>query len=276
MDAVRVRPFHEEMTSILLEEIGKRQAQKRSSESVLQSSYAGENSLNLATSTAATVASESRSTGSASDKVIDALGVRRGMTAPAADSAVLKPLAGTADGKHGRSELVPSSGQDGVEVYQFPPLVLRTARARATTSAVCQAEERRKMALAMIEQHRGKAIADVEGENREGADWTAKSEMQPGVVATITPSAETSSLVSARLKSMYLCPAFSGQSVRWGLALGYYRREEAETLHEISKNPSRVAAYNRIVEARQVNTIKASLHSSEQVRAYAVNQISMV
>lgn len=51
--------------------------------------------------------------------------------------------------------------------------------------------------------------------------------------------------------SLRMAPAFSEQSVRRGAVLGYYGREEVQTLASITKNPSRIAAYNRIIESRE-------------------------
>lgn len=105
--------------------------------------------------------------------------------------------------------------------------------------------ERRRAALATIEQHRSHTTRSTV--SRCGSTLSGK-EAKLNCASSVAPVAETSRAGTSRLST-----AFSPQSVRWGATLGYYGREEVETLFSISKNPSRVAAYNRIIEGKQGN-----------------------
>lgn len=66
-------------------------------------------------------------------------------------------------------------------------------------------------------------------------------------------STKSSALCPMSALSLRVSPAFSAPSVRQGAILGLYGRAEVETLTAIAKNPSRVAAYSRIVEGRHNN-----------------------
>ena len=103
-----------------------------------------------------------------------------------------------------------------------------------------------------------------------GAGDSAATTRSPGAAATevmpqvgIGPSSastvpttgattgKTSRALAAGTSSLKMTTAFSRQSVRSGVTLGYYGREEMDVLTAISKNPSRIAAYTRITEGKR-------------------------
>lgn len=143
---------------------------------------------------------------------------------------------GVDDGREGdRSGAVAPAGakrEDIVDAEGTAGLAGFSAAGMPAVSAPVQRNaEFRQIALATIGVQSNRATAE-----RPSAAKTT-------IVAT--PSAASTSVGTSRVS-----PAFSAHSVRQGTTLGYYGRAEVETLAAISKNPSRVAAYNRIVEGK--------------------------
>lgn len=87
---------------------------------------------------------------------------------------------------------------------------------------------------------------------------------QPRVTATASSGSSYHGAGFFRPSSR-LFAAFSTQSVRSGRTFGYYGREEVDVLLAISKNPSRIAAYNRITEGK---TGKNGEADSSEVRLF--------
>ncbi|CBJ25790.1 conserved unknown protein [Ectocarpus siliculosus] len=172
----------------------------------------------------------------------------------------------------GRSE----RGAAGEAVAEPNPLaVTAPRRTEAAAAARRQAEaERRQVALATIEKHRSchraasacsPAAAQTDtvpssGVNQEGRVRLARDSNSVATTLTGRPVSSGDHLGAARaadrkgkLSRTTMTRAFSAQSVRSGATLGYYGREELNVLSAISKNPSRIAVYNRVTEAKQGN-----------------------
>lgn len=124
-----------------------------------------------------------------------------------------------------------------------------TAQAAAGAAARQGVEvECRRAALATIENRRGRPAGSDENSSTAMAPFSGRAGAGSIVPAPSVASSSTIPTLAANLK---LCEAFSAQSVRSGAILGYYGREEVETLFAISKNPSRIAAYNRIIKGKR-------------------------
>lgn len=82
---------------------------------------------------------------------------------------------------------------------------------------------------------------------------TAANIARPSPAAEPSRVTKSTALRPTTALSLRISPAFSAQSVRQGAILGLYGRAEVETLAAIAKNPSRVAAYSRIVEGKHHN-----------------------
>lgn len=172
----------------------------------------------------------------------------------------------------GRSE----HGAAGEAVPEPNPLVVTAQRrTEAAAAAKRQAEaERRQAALATIEKHRSchraasarspaatqTATVASSGVNQEGRDRLARDSNSVETTLTGRPVSSGDHLGAAhaadrkgKLSPTTMTRAFSAQSVRSGATLGYYGREEVNVLSAISKNPSRIAVYNRITEVKQGN-----------------------
>lgn len=109
--------------------------------------------------------------------------------------------------------------------------------------------EQRQVTLAAIKHDRGHAVGS--SATREAA---AASEDNMGPLpslATLTTQATCPGRSWKRLL------AFSTESLRSGVSSGLYGKEEFTTLLTISKNPSMVAAYNRIIDGRRDSFKKA-------------------
>lgn len=172
----------------------------------------------------------------------------------------------------GRSE----HGAAGEAVPEPDPLaVTAQRRTEAAAAAKRQAEaERRQAALATIEKHRSchhaasarspataqTATVTSSGGNQEENERLALDSTSVATTLTGRPVSSGGHLGAARaaarkgkLSPTTMTGAFSAQSVRSGATLGYYGREEVNVLSAISKNPSRIAVYNRITEVQQGN-----------------------
>ncbi|CAM9618439.1 unnamed protein product [Ectocarpus sp. 12 AP-2014] len=164
---------------------------------------------------------------------------------------------------------------DGAVPEPNPLAVTAQRRTEAAVAAKRQAEaERRQAALATIEKHRSHhraasarspaaaqtATAASSGVNQEGNDRLARDSNSVATTLTGRPVSSGDHLGAARaadrkgsLSRTAMTRAFSAQSVRSGATLGYYGRDEVNVLSAISKNPSRIAVYNRITEGKQGN-----------------------
>ncbi|CAB1099994.1 unnamed protein product [Ectocarpus sp. CCAP 1310/34] len=167
-------------------------------------------------------------------------------------------------------------GAAGEAVPEPNPLTVTAhRRTEAAVAAKRQEEaERRQAALATIEKHRSchraasarspaaaqTSTAASSGVNQEGKDRLARGSNSVATTLTGRPVSSIDHLGAARaadrkgnLSPTTMTRAFSEQSVRSGATLGYYGREEVKVLSAISKNPSRIAVYNRITEEKQGN-----------------------
>lgn len=109
--------------------------------------------------------------------------------------------------------------------------------------------EHRRAALAAIENRRSRP--PVPDDNSMGTSTTRFSGDGGEDIVPPVSSVASSSTVPSFAANLKLSAAFSAQSVRLGAILGYYGREEVKTLFAISKNPSRIAAYNRIIKGKR-------------------------
>lgn len=312
VDAVRVRPLHEEMTASLLEEVEKLRAKKtarrsatlkpsRFAETVRSatastSSAAANDPAAIASTTTADGTRDSRSanatTGTFKPPSEPTLGGRRETGAASttlADDRYHPPVgvavaleSDSSGGQEKADVFVGSVGKEGgrsraADDDQKPSsqdqgAVVGTVQRQVETAAAAKGRldsERRLAALAAIDKRRShhkhhhhtaaaaaaaaatatSAAATVEGPVKALLE---NSQKQPGA-ATVssTTRAVTGSRYAAGFRpSLGLLTAFSKQSVRSGRTLGYYGREEVDVLSAISKNPSRIAAYNRITEGK--------------------------
>eukprot|EP00752_Nemacystus_decipiens_P017245 g15449.t1 len=169
----------------------------------------------------------------------------------------------------GAADQTLSGGEGRVKIAQ-------TGGEAAAAAAKRRVEaERRQAALATIEHrsHRQKTSAA----SAASAAAAAAAAVATGGSATLPPGgkhcgtqevgiatkSETISITqtdscttrymgvtASGMPSFSMSTAFSKQSVRSGETLGYYGREEIRVLSAISKNPTRIAAYNRITEGK--------------------------
>ena len=168
----------------------------------------------------------------------------------------------------------PSLKDDRVEAVE--PEEAAAAAAAAAAKRRLEAE-RRRAALATIEKHRShrhaapaatthaaaSAAASTEGsvtlppdEVQHGAQELGTGTKSVSTMSATHAASCTSSRTGAAATSkpsLSMSTAFSRQSVRSGETLGYYGREEVDVLSAISKNPSRIAAYNRITQGKTSN-----------------------
>lgn len=288
MDAVRVRPLHEEMTASLLEEVEKRRAQKTSRGSASSDAQGSDETARAttaivsvgaaATAHAAIRAQASSATGVAGTTSTSKNASPRGKGMHAASPAGADSQTPAAGGSHPRNGASSCGSPNGREENEGAALLCggqdgchsadqkvsgggasETAAAEDHAEVIAAAKrlevaERRRAALATIENQRA-FPACAAGAAQEGKD---RLDVAPAVptATTLTASAASSSdrvaAVQCRPHSR-MSAAFSAQSVRSGATLGYYGREEVDVLSAISKNPSRIAAYNRITEVKQGN-----------------------
>lgn len=311
VDAVRVRPLHEEMTASLLEEVEKIHAQKTSRRSVSRDSpgfagtvmaATGSTTAAAAAATPSTTAVGARESSSASatagtaattpnnptlggsGRIMDAAAV-----APAGVSVRSHPLGGVAPlgdrEEKGAADKDQTTSKEGGGAAGTA--VQGQAEAAAATKRRVEAERRRRAALATIDKRRSHhhhhhtasaapssaataapTVAAAEGPSgstrpleaaaQEGSETLrAATASSAATMPTTTSAVSSGSHVAAAAAAAALRPssrlstAFSTHSVRSGATLGYYGREEVDVLSAISKNPSRIAAYNRITEGKR-------------------------
>lgn len=266
MDAVRVRPYHEEMTTTLLEEVEKQivhqkeHSSSRGSTGIAGSTGArdsvgsGANDTPVAATAATSAAAVGSRVANSTYKKAPTAGTttRRSCVTPG-------PLPNAYQGAHGQSRnagSVAGENRNTALASDTPSESPQSAVGhRAGATAVVRQgleAERMSAALATIEQLRthtapGPSVAphDLTGLHPFGRpDGTRLS-----LSVAMSAAREATPARNAAGKSK-LSEAFSPQSVRWGATLGYYGREEVDALFAISKNPSRVAAYNRIIEGK--------------------------
>ena len=290
-----MRPFHEEMTASLLEEVGRRRTYQRPSETsgnqtmaaAVEAAVAAANAVKAATTTNAnanasanananitnanttTVKTTTTATGGTST-VAAGCGKRSGnntatttnklpggmvhtvtppLTTAVAAAETRPPNASLVDRSRSCKSGIPGAGDNndgsggGDESMGGSETIKGGAGATARQGAEA---ERRRAALATIENRRGRPSGSDE---RIGTEMMRFSAAAGSIVPA--PSVASSSTISSFDANLKLSPAFSAQSVRSGAILGYYGREEVETLIAISKNPSRIAAYNRIIKSKR-------------------------
>lgn len=293
-----MRPFHEEMTAGLLEEVEKRRAQKtsRGSTSRDPSGFAtavlaatAANSANSTTYPASPSTSEVGAVstlGTTSER--STFGGKAMAAVRAATSAgrATTPAASTAIGAHppGATASIDKSRQadsTGSAVFvtadQSPSVEGRVEAAQAEGEVLAATKqrveaERRQAALATIEKHRSHrhtasatspAATAASGAVTTGGSTTlplgagaqevsaaTKSVATMSVTRAVSSTCSLAGVAAAGKPCLSMSTAFSRQSVRSGETLGYYGREEVDVLSAISKNPSRIAAYNRITEGK--------------------------
>ncbi|CAM9548924.1 unnamed protein product, partial [Scytosiphon promiscuus] len=278
VDAVRVRPLHEEMTASLLEEVEKRRAQK----TLRGSASSGDASSSAEVTSAANAASKATSVAAGATTsyvanrahMSNAMGVvgtnahlagRANHADPASALARTNPRTLASGGSQPRGTAAYpgiANGRDddgganpAPEGQDAPVGVASEARPHGHAEVAAAAERhgnavRRRAALATIENQRAfpvrAAAAPPEGKGRMEVAANPAARTLPA--SAISGSARTAPTCRP---SMRVSAAFSAQSVRSGATLGYYGREEVDVLSAISKNPSRIAAYNRITEGKQ-------------------------
>ncbi|CAM9670037.1 unnamed protein product [Ectocarpus fasciculatus] len=174
------------------------------------------------------------------------------------------PEAGRSDHRAAAGKAVPEPN---------PLAVAAQRRTEAAAAAKRQVDaERRQAALATIEKHRSchraasarspgaatTATVTSSGVNQEGKERLARDSSSAATTLTGHPisrgghlGAERTAARKGNLSQTTMTGAFSAQSVRSGATLGYYGREEVNMLSAISKNPSRIAVYNRITEVKE-------------------------
>lgn len=113
-------------------------------------------------------------------------------------------------------------------------------------------DERKRVALATIEQLRSHTASGSSVARRDsaGSHPSGRPDGKRLSSTAVVPAARAATPTTRAISKFNLSEAFSAQSVRFGATLGYYGREEIDALFLISKNPSRVAAYNRIIEGK--------------------------
>lgn len=122
------------------------------------------------------------------------------------------------------------------------------AEGRVTTKD--KEKEQRQATLAAIKRDR---VHTVGSSPTREASTASEDRMSPlPSLATLTTPATCPG------RSWKRSSAFSRESLRSGLASGLYDKEEFSTLLTISKNPSMVAAYDRIVDGKRGSFKKAS------------------
>ena len=305
VDGVRVRPFHEEMTASLLDEVGRRRTYQRPSETsgnqtvaaavvaavaAATAKAADANNANAnvtATTTDATTTDVNTTNANTTTAVNTVAAAATGATSTVATGGAKasdtnktptsNKLPGgrihttgaphiaavtTAGTRSPTSSLIDSSmnskrgivgatnsndnsGGGGGDSIEGPDTVQASAKAAARRAAEA---ERRRAALATIESRRGRPTGSDED---SGIAMTRFSDGGGGRSIAPAPSVASSSTIPSFAANLKLSAAFSAQSVRSGAILGYYGREEVETLFAISKNPSRIAAYNRIIKGKR-------------------------
>lgn len=280
-----MRPLHEEMTTSLLEEVQKRRAKKTSRMSTSRDSSAFATAVLAAT--AANTANADDSPVSGGVAALTAAGTTSerpafgGKTIPSPGAApppgkATTPAAADTLGAHSLNTAAlaaklseaGSIGGDALGAAGQTPLVeegrvqaAQTGGETATTMKRSAEAERRRAALATIGKHRshrhtasGASHVAVAAATAPGTDTTGRSTtVQESEQDSSSHAGAAASVASAGKRSRSFSAAFSRQSVRSGETLGYYGREEVDVLSAISKNPSRIAAYNRITEGKTGN-----------------------
>lgn len=288
VDSVRVRPLHEEMTAGLLQEFEKRRAQKTSRGSTSRDPSGFASAVLAATAANATGGDEAATTaGTTSER--PSFGARMTTAigaAPTRGSPTTPTAATTTVGSHPPRAVTPTDKSSEVESItdavpgaadRIPSVEEGREVAHAGGEAAVAVKrrveaDRRRAALATIEQHRshrhnvhaaagaanavvttGGSATPSQGSVQEGAQEHGAATRSVATMSTTRAVSCTSSHVAgagAGNPSLSMSTAFSRQSVRSGETLGYYGREEVSVLSAISKNPSRIAAYNRITEGK--------------------------
>ena len=159
------------------------------------------------------------------------------------------------------------SVEDGrVEAAETGGEAAAAAAAAAAAMKLRVEAERRQVALATIEKHRshrhtvpaaagvatagGPAALSHAAVALEHSAATRSGATMSTARADSCTSSHAGVAAAAGKPSLSMSTAFSRQSVRSGETLGFYGREEVSVLSAISKNPSRIAAYNRITEGK--------------------------
>lgn len=300
VDAVRVRPFHEEMTTSLLEEVEKLHSITRKPPGFADTVLAATASISTTASDApaATASSttpvgtrDNRSANTATGTGINpskpTLGGERVTGAVAAAPADERSHGSNSSGRKEEVDIVvqpggrESSGSSTADDDRSNPFkdggaVVGTVQGQAEAAAVEKRRrdsEHRRAVLATIDKrtshhHRHHASATTvsaaaassaatvasaatAAEGAMGAAQEGLEKRPRAATASGTTRAASCSRYAAKVRvSPRMCSAFSTHSVRSGRTLGYYGREEVDVLSAISKNPSRIAAYNRITEGK--------------------------
>ena len=261
VDAVRVRPrpFHEDLTASLLEEIGKRRAQQKSSVSFSASeahvaSMGGVAEMTtIAESSFRTVSIEVSVDVAASRSPIKGLDESPRASYLAVSSAVRSAVSTQSEGLDGgkmikRSTTRADSGGKEVK-YEATEDAAAEGEVmegkRAMREELEKETEHRQATTETIERHHVHTITSSATRSE------AISPTTNGDAVSLLPSLTSLTRSSSCPGILKQSAAFTRQSVRRGIVSGLYDKEEASTLLAISKNPSRVAAYNRIVDGKQ-------------------------
>lgn len=254
VDAVRVRPFHEAMTTSLLEEVKKRQ--KHEIPTTCSTTLSHDEAVATTGTTIAANHISDIGGGISATPVTTAIKKGTGgmsnnttanptVSAPAVSISLPKNLP-SVPSETEELVFVKGGAERGDKVDQLKPGHSPTSMTTAKSEAGQGIKAKnRQAALETIEQHRSRAAApDIIRIPEE--DVSLKVEGRD----TSVPSTARVTTATGRTRKSNMSTAFSAESLRWGATLGYYGREEIETLSAISRNPSRVAAYNRIVEGK--------------------------
>ncbi len=287
VDGVRVRPLHEEMTASLLEQVEKRRAQKTSRASATREQPSGFAATVIEAADSAGNPPTPERSGSDGKAMVAATGpAPAGAGCPVPLGAGESVGASMADGTPSEREEKEAGGDSATD--PTPPVAgsAETAQARAESARRTAEAERRRAALATIKNHRSQpntasaavpgagaaaspapaaalaaaveVVGDGAGTRSPGAAEAGTSQLSAGASPAATvptagaaPGRSNRAAAVAGKVSFRVSPAFSRQSVRSGVTLGYYGREEMDVLSAISKNPSRIAAYTRITEGKR-------------------------
>lgn len=260
VDAVRVRSSHEELTASLLKEINNRRVRQRSSRgssSSVEVTGSTGDAISIVSGTG--TAEDSMSSRTRADlnderrlRSFDSTTSRK-TGRPDSDTQERSVAEGD-NAKHSRIKFECRESEGGVVNPTDPKETenLVAGGQIATEGGVTTKDkkmEHRQVALAAIKRDRGHAVGS--SPTREAA--TASEEK----ITPLPSLAIWTTQATCPGRSWKRLSAFSTESLRSGVASGLYDKEEFTTLLTISKDPSMVAAYNRIIDGRQDSFEKA-------------------